>query len=106
MEKDSNYTLDSVRGFLQRESYVCAQLLSCVFVTPWTVGHQGPLSMGFSRQEHRSRFPFPTPGDLSDSGIEPASLASPALAGRFFTAVPPGKPMYIHMHSIIYIWEI
>ena len=54
-------------------------------VTPWTVGHQGPLSMGFSRQEHRSRFPFPTPGDLSDSGIEPASLASPALAGGFFT---------------------
>ena len=36
--------------------------------------------------------PFPTPGDLPDPGIEPASLASPALAGGFFTTVPPGKP--------------
>ena len=84
----------------------CAQLLSCVFVTPWTISHQGPLSMGFSRQDYRSRLPCPTPGDLSNSGIEPASLASPALAGRFFTAGPPGKPLCIHIHSIIYIWEI
>ena len=65
MEKDSNYTLDSARGFLQRESYVCAQLLSCVFVTPWTVGHQGPLSMGFPRQEYWSGLPFPSPGESS-----------------------------------------
>ena len=36
--------------------------------------------------------PYPTPGDLPDTGIEPVSLASPALAGRFFTIVPPGKP--------------
>ena len=44
--------------------------------------------MGFSRQEQRSGLPFPPPGDLPDPGIE---LASPALAGRFFTTEPPGK---------------
>ena len=69
----------------------CAQLLSHVqlFTTPWTVAHQAPLSIGFSRQAYRTRLPFPTPGDLSDPGIKPES---PALAGRFFTTEPPGKP--------------
>ena len=47
--------------------------------------HQAPLSMGFSRQEYWSGLLFPFPGDLPDSGIEPESLMSPALAGRFFT---------------------
>ena len=61
-------------------------------VTPWTVARQAPLSMGFSRQEYGSGLPFSPPEDLSDLKIEPASLASPALAGRFFTAVPPGLP--------------
>ena len=62
----------------------CAQLLSHVqlFMTPWTVAHQAPLSMRFSRQEHWSGEPWPPPGDLPDPGIE---LASPALAGWFFT---------------------
>ena len=54
-------------------------------VTPWTVAHQAPLSMGFSRQEYWSGLPCPPPGDLPNPGIEPASLMSPALAGRFFT---------------------
>ena len=45
--------------------------------------------MGFSKQEYWSRLPFPSPGDLPHPGIEPAS---PALAGRFFTAEPPGNP--------------
>ena len=58
-----------------------------LFVTPWTVARQGPLSMGFSRQEYGSGLPFPSPGDLPDPGIEPTSLASPALAGGFFTIV-------------------
>ena len=53
---------------------------------PWTIAHQTPLSMGFSRQEYWSRLPYPHPGDLPHPGIEPASLMSPALAGRFFTA--------------------
>ena len=49
------------------------------------VAHQAPLSMGFSRQEDWSGLPFPPPGDLPDPGMEPASLPSPALAGRCFT---------------------
>ena len=53
-------------------------------MTPWTVAHQAPLSMGFSRQEYCSGLPFPSPGDLPNPGIEPRSLKSPALAGRLF----------------------
>ena len=74
---------------------------SCpTLVTPWTVA---PMSMEFSRQEHWSGLsflspgilewgPFPTPGGLPYPGIKPTSLASPALAGGFFTTVPPGNP--------------
>ena len=51
------------------------------------------LSMGFPRQEDWSGLPFPTPGDLPNPGIELVSLAPPALASRFFTNVPPGKPL-------------
>ena len=63
-----------------------------LFATPWTAAHQVPLSMGLSRQEYWRGLPFPTPEDPPDPGIEPASLASPTLAGGFFTIVPPGKP--------------
>ena len=61
--------------------------LSCVqfFAIPWTVAHQAPLSMELSRQESWSGLPCPPPGDLPDPGIESASLASPTLAGGFFT---------------------
>ena len=63
------------------------QSLSCVqlFVTPWTVARQPPLSMRFSRQEYQSGLPRPPSKDLPDPGIEPLSLMSPALAGRFST---------------------
>ena len=54
-------------------------------VTPWTVVHQTPLSMGLSRQEYWSELPFPTSGDFPNPGIELTSLVSPALAGRDFT---------------------
>ena len=65
---------------------VCVCVLSHVqlFATPWMVAHYTPLSMGFPRQEYWSRLPFPTPEDLPKPRIEPTSLASPALAGRFF----------------------
>ena len=53
-------------------------------VTLWTVAHQAPLSMGSSRQEYWSGQPSPLPGDLPDPWIEPESLKSPALTGRFF----------------------
>ena len=49
------------------------------------VARQAPLSMGFSRQAYWSGLPFPSPGDLPDPGMEPASLVSPALVGGFFT---------------------
>ena len=55
------------------------------------VEHQAPLSMEFFRQEYWSGLPFPTPGARPDPGIKPVSLVSPALAGGFFTTVPPGK---------------
>ena len=70
-----------------------------LFVTLWTAACQAPLSIRFSRKEYWSRLPFPPPGDLSDPGIEPGSLMPPALAGRLFTLVPPGKP-YIYMENI------
>ena len=62
------------------------------FATPRTVARQALLSMGFSRQEYWSGLPFPPSGDLPDPGIEPTSLASPALVGRFFTTEPTRKP--------------
>ena len=60
---------------------VCAKSLSRVqvFATLWTVAHQAPLSMGFSRQEYWSRLPCPPPEDLPNPGIEPLSSAAPAL---------------------------
>ena len=61
--------------------------LSCVWLlaTPWTIAHQAPPSMEFSRQEYWSGLPFPSLGDLPNPEIEPASLMSPALVGRIFT---------------------
>ena len=73
--------------------HMCAQSPSYVhiFVTPWTVASQTPLSMEFSRQEYWRGLPFPTPGDLSNSEIEPASFALPTLADIFLTTAPSGK---------------
>ena len=69
---------------------VCAYLLSIrLFATPWTSVSQAPLSMGLSWQEYWRGLPCPPPWDLPHPGIKPASLVSPALAGRFFTAEPP-----------------
>ena len=68
--------------------YACMQNLFShvwLFATLWTVAHQAPLSMGFSRQEYWSGLSCPPPGDLPDSGIKPKPLMSPALASRFFT---------------------
>ena len=69
----------------------CAKSLSQVhlFVIPRTVACQAPLSMEFSRQEHWRGLTFPSPGNFPDPRIEPGSLASPALAGGFFTTSAP-----------------
>ena len=56
-----------------------------LFATPWTIAHQAPLPMEFSRQEYWSGLPFPPSGDLPDPVMEPASFMSPALPGEFFT---------------------
>ena len=78
----------SPSSFNHLVAWCCAKSLSRVWlsVTPWTVAHQAPMSMGFSRQEYWSGLPFPPPGDLPDPGIEPSSLRSPVLAGGFFTS--------------------
>ena len=60
-----------------------------LFENPWTVAHQAPLSMGFTRQDYWSGLPFPSPGDLPDPGIKPRS---PALQADALPSEPPGKP--------------
>ena len=88
-----NHSSESVPLLLDLLHIVCACMLSCfsrvwLFATPWTVAQQAPLSMEFSRQEYWSGLPFPSPVNLLDPGIKPASLA---LAGVFFTAEPAGE---------------
>ena len=85
-----------VSGVFQKQQVIhrmCvpAQLLSLVRfpATPWIVACQAPLTVGLSWQEYWSGLPFPLPGHLPVPGME---LASPALAGGFFTSEPPGKP--------------
>ena len=73
----------------------CARLLAA----PWTVARQVPLSTEFSW----SMLPFPSPGALPNPGTGNACLVSPALAGGFFTAEPPGKPFYSEV--TITIWQ-
>ena len=99
-KKDFSSFLERTQLMKNNELLVYRSLLNflcCCLVTkscptlapPWTVAHQASLSMGFPRQEYWSELPFPSPGDLPYLGIKPTS---PALAGRFFTAEPPGKP--------------
>ena len=97
---DRDYVLWNIGGLLVIEFVIqyflihCyAHLLSCVwcFVTSWSTAHQAPLFMEFSRQEYYIRLLFPTIGYLPDSGLEPVSSASPALAGGFFTTEPPQR---------------
>ena len=77
------------------------KLLSHVrlFATPWTVAHQAPLSMGFSRQKYWSGVPFPSPGILPDPGITPGS---PALQVDSSPSEPPGKPITLYNCNINY----
>ena len=72
-----------------------------LFVMLWTVALQAPLSMEFFRQEYWSGLPCPLPGDLPNPGIEPTSLMSRALAGKFFTISATYKA-----HSILWPFPI
>ena len=71
---------------------VKVKLLSCVrlFATLWTVAHQAPPPMGFSKEEYWSGLPFPSPWDLPNPGIKPRS---PTLQADTLTSEPPGKPI-------------
>ena len=69
------------------------------FVTPWTVAHKTPPSMGFSWQEYQCWLPFPSPGDLSHPQIE---LTSPALTGGFFTAEPLSDNILLKQPVILF----
>ena len=71
-----------------------------LFMTLWTIAHQTPLSMGFSRQEYWSGLLCPPPGDLPDSGVGPTSLMSPALGGEFFTASATWEAELFLSHQI------
>ena len=71
--------------------HVCVLSHVLLFVTPWTVARQAPLSMELSRQEYWSELPFPPLGDLPNPGIKPTSLVFSALAVRFFALEPPGS---------------
>jgi len=71
--------------------YLCHSVMSNS-ATPWSIAHQAPLSMGFSRQEYWSGLPFPSPGDLPNPGIKPRS---PTLQADALTSEPPGKPPHL-----------
>ena len=74
--------------------HVCliTSVLSDSFLTLWTIAHQAPLSMGFSRQEYWSGLPIPSPGDLPNPGMEPVSPVTSALQTDSLPAEPLGKP--------------
>ena len=84
-------TLTDIKGETDSNTIIVQSLAqSCpTLCNPWTVAHQAPLSMGFSRQEYWSGLPFPSPGYLPDPGIEPRS---PTLEADALTSEPPGKP--------------
>ena len=77
-----------IKNLVARPASECSVVPNSVI--PWTTASQDPLSMEFSGQEYWSGLPFPTPGDLSNPGIELTSLAPPALAHGFFTTASPG----------------
>ena len=90
----------STVSLFHTRTYACCHHLtgkSCrLFVIPWDVAHQAPLSMEFSRQEYWSGFSFPPAGNLPNPRIEPKS---PTSAGGFLTTEPPGKPSHTCIHT-------
>ena len=85
--------------FIASEFVVVVQSLSCVWLSAvlWTVAGQALLSMEFPRQEYWSGLLFPSPGDLPDPGIKPASLASPALQADSLPRQRLGSPWIIYL---------
>ena len=94
--------------YMSEETCLPACVLSHVrlFVTPWTLAHQAPLSMEFSRQEYWSGLLNPPPGDLPGPGIKATCPVSLALAGGFFTTVPPSSALTEHFLSCRYSFNL
>ena len=90
--KRSHKTLSQSFNWL---ACMCACSVVSDSAIPWTVACQAPLSMGFSRQENWNGLPFPSPGDLTHSGIEPVFPASPAMQAHSFTTEPLRNPILI-----------
>ena len=98
---------------------VYAQPLSCVWLFVTSCAVQPTKAMGFPRQEYWSGLPFPPPGDLPNPGIKPTYSAAPALASKFFTTEPPGKPpknttldklvfvsFACHIIDVVFLWAV
>ena len=96
--------MDNVINLFLGKYSVCVCVCVCVQLFPTLCDLMDCSLLGslrFSRQEYWSGLPFPTPGDLPDPTIEPTSLGFPAAwAGRFLTAVPPGKPRVFYIKSL------
>ena len=86
-----------IRKDREEHCQVARSVVSDSFATPWTVAHQAPPSMGFSRQEYWSGLPFPSAGDFPNPEIK---SRSPALQADALTSEPPGKPYEIIKGSI------
>ena len=87
-------------------SVVCSS-----FVNPWTVAHEAPLSMEFSRQENWSKLPSPAPGDLSKPGVKPTCLVLRALAGGFLPLCHLGSPnkilfLFNNYHNLLFFYQL
>ena len=93
--------LDSPLLYIHSAYVPVKSLKSCPTLQPHArVACQAPLSMGFSKQDYWSGLPYPSPGDLSDPGIESVSPWGSCTEGRFFTVEPPEK---LHIHSTYYL---
>ena len=91
-----SFLLTSLLGNIWKVKVLVAQSFPTLTVIPWTVAHQAPLSMEFSRREYWSGLTFPSPGDLPDPRIEPSS---PALQANSLPSESPGKP-WQHLKSV------
>ena len=93
--RDCSLPGSSIHGIFQARAVVSDS------ATPWTIAHQAPPSMEFSRQEHWSGLPFPSPGDLPNPGIEPGS---PALWADALLSEPPGNPFLEHGLDLMFLF--
>ena len=90
----------SLRCFLMAMQLLLSRSVVSDSVSLWTVPGWAPLTVEFSRQEYWIGLPLPIPGDLPDPGIEPSSLASPALVGRFFTTTATWEALLMAIAGI------